>query len=434
MWNQPSKHVLLAAAVLGLAAPVWMTAQDKPAAAAGPQYKDPGEFTLYDSILKDTTPKTRLEKLQEWQTKYANTDFEKQRKQLFLDTYVKLNQPKEAVGEAKLILADDPKDFTSLYYTMYFTRVLAGDKPTPEVLDQGEKATTVLLANIDTPPPNVTADQWKGARTPVETLGHSTLGWIAMQRKSWDSAEGEFQKTLQMDPNNAEVDYFMGTVIAGEKNPQKMAAELFYFARAATYDGTGSLSPAGRQQVLAFVTRAYKGYHGSDEGFNDLLAAAKAQAAPPADYHIRTAKEIADEQQKKQEADDASHPELVLWKNIKAQLTGADGAGYFGSSMKDALLPPLKGKVVKLEPEVKPKTVVLSLEDGTTPDATLKFEVPLAGKVDAGTELTFEGVPASYTASPYMVVFNVDPDKLHGWTGKNAPRPAAVHKKASASN
>ncbi len=145
------------------------------------------------------------------------TDFEKQRKQLFLDTYVKLNQPKEAVAEAKLILADDPKDFTSLYYTMYFTRAVAGDNPTPDVLDQGEKATTALLANLDTPPPNVTADQWKGARTPVETLGHSTLGWIAMQRKSWDAAEGEFQKSLQLDPNNGEVDYFMGTVIASRE-------------------------------------------------------------------------------------------------------------------------------------------------------------------------------------------------------------------------
>ncbi len=434
MWKQPSTRLLLAAAVLGLVLPVWMAGQDKPAAPAGPQYKNPEEFTLYDSILKDTTPKTRLEKLQEWQTKYATTDFEKQRKQLFLDTYVKLNQPKEAVAEAKLILADDPKDFTSLYYTMYFTRALAGDKPTPEVLDQGEQATKALLANIDTPPPNVTADQWKGARTPVETLAHSTLGWIAMQRKTWETAEGEFQKTLQMDPNNAEVDYFMGTVIAGEKNPQKMAAELFFFARAATYDGPGSLAPAGRQQVLTFVTRAYKNYHGSDEGFNDLLAAAKAQTAPPADYRIRTAKDIADEQQKKQEADDASHPQLVLWKNIKAQLTGADGAGYFGSSMKDALLPTLKGKVVKLEPEVRPKTVVLALEDGITPDATLKFEMPLAGKVEPGTELSFEGVPTSYTASPYMVVFDVEADKLHGWTGKNAPRPTTVHKKASASN
>jgi tetratricopeptide (TPR) repeat protein len=435
MLTQPLKHLWIVA-TLGMLVPAWLAAQDKPAAAQ-PQYKDPAEYTLYSAILADTNPKTKLDKLQEWQTKYPTTDFESPRKQLFLDTYAKLNQPKEAVAEAKLILAGDPKDFSALYYTMYFTRPLAGDKPTPDVLDQGEKAATAFLANIDTPPPNVTPEKWKEARTPFEILAHSTIGLVAMQRKNWDAAEGEFQKTLQLDPNSGEVDYFMGTVIASEKKPEKMSGALFYFARAATYEGTGGLAPAGRQQVLDYVKRAYKGYHGSDEGFNDLLAAAKAEPAPAADYHIKTATEIAQaqqqDQQKKDAAEAASHPELVLWKNIKTQLTGADGATYFSSSMKDALLPTLKGKVVKLEPETKPKTVVLALEDGTTADATLKFEMPLAGKVEPGTELSFEGVPDSYTASPYMVVFNVEPDKLHGWTGKNAPRPT-VRKKTSASN
>jgi tetratricopeptide (TPR) repeat protein len=434
MLNQLSKHLWIVA-VLGMLAPAWLAAQDKPAAAQ-PHYKDPAEYTLYSAILADTNPKTKLDKLQEWQTKYPATEFEKIRKQLFLNTYVALNQPKEAVAEAKLILADDPKDFTSLYYTMLYTRALAGDKPTPDVLDPGEKAATALLANIDTPPPNVTDAQWKGARPPVEALGHTTLGWIAMQRKNWDAAEGEFQKTLQLDPNSGEVDYFMGTVVMSEKKPEKMSGALFYFARAATYEGTGGLAPAGRQQVLDYLKRAYKGYHGSDEGFNDLLTAAKAQATPAADYHIVSVAEIAEKQRKTQEAqeaEDAKNPQLKLWKDIKMQLTAADGATYFSSSMKDALLPTLKGKVVKLEPETKPKTVVLALEDGTTPDATLKFEMPLAGKVEPGTELSFEGVPDSYTASPYMVVFNVEPDKLHGWTGKNAPRPT-VRKKTTASN
>jgi tetratricopeptide (TPR) repeat protein len=432
MGNQPS-HLLLAATAVAMLAPAWMTAQDQPAAAQAkqPQYKDPAEYTLYDSILKDTNPKTRLEKLQEWQTKYPSTEFALQRKQILLGTYVNLNQPKEAVDEAKQILADDPKDFWSLYYTMSFTRAVAGNNPTPDVLDQGEKATSALLTNIDMPPPNVTADKWKDARIPVEAFGHSTLGWIAMQRKSWDAAEGEFQKSLALDANNGEVDYFMGIVIASEKKPEKMPVELFYFARAASYEGTGAFPPAGRQQALDFAKRAYKGYHGSEEGFNDLLTVAKAQAVPPADYHIRTAGEIAEERQKKEDADAASHPELTLWKNIKTQLTGTEGATYFGSSMKDALLPTLRGKVVTLEPETKPKTVVLALEDGTTPDATLKFEMPLPGKVEAGAELSFEGVPQSYTASPYMVVFNVEPDKLHGWTGKNAPRPG---RKAPAGN
>ncbi|MGD0299077.1 MAG: hypothetical protein ABSE86_18380, partial [Bryobacteraceae bacterium] len=144
----------------------------------------------------------------------------------------------------------------------------------------------------------------------------------------------------------------------------------------------------------------------------------------PADaVHIKDAKSIQDEKDKAQAAADAANPQLTMWKNLKTALTGADGANYFESSMKGALLPTLKGKVVSMTPALKPKTLVMALEDGTTPDATLKFETALAGKVDVGTELTFEGVPESYTASPFMVVFAVEKDKLHGWTGKNAPAP-----------
>ena len=115
------------------------------------------------------------------------------------------------------------------------------------------------------------------------------------------------------------------------------------------------------------------------------------------------------------------NPELALWKQLKGALTSAEGASYFSSSMKEVMVPTLKGKVVSIQPALKPKTVVMALEDGITPDVTLKFETPLPGKVEPGTELSFEGVPESYTTAPFMVVFNVDKDKLHGWTGKNAP-------------
>jgi hypothetical protein len=105
--------------------------------------------------------------------------------------------------------------------------------------------------------------------------------------------------------------------------------------------------------------------------------------------------------------------------------------------MKGSEVPTLKGKVIKLEPAVKPKTILLAMEDKsnntTTADATLKFEMPLAGKVEEGTELSFEGVADSYTASPFMVVFLVDKDKLHGWTGKNEPAAPVHHRRPAAS-
>ena len=426
-----SSRCLLVVAVIGILGlvPVRVAAQATAPSSQEPQknWKDRAEYDLYDSITKDTNPATRLEKLQQWEQKYPQTDWIKERRTLLLTTYFALQKPKEAVAVAKQILADDPKNFSALYIIVTFTQALAGNNPTPDVLDQGESAAKTLLANIDTAPANFTADQWKAQRPQVEELAHTTLGWIAMQKKNWQAAEDEFQKSLKINPNSGQVDYYMGTSIASEKDVKKMPAALFYFARAASYEGPGALNPQGRQQVLDYVKRAYKGFHGSDEGFDKLVAAAKAVPMPAADFSVKNATEIAQAEQQSEEDWNKTHPEEATWKGIKEALTGADGANYFNSSMKDAILPKLKGKVVKLEPATRPKTILLALEDGksdgTTADATLKFEMPLPGNVEPGTELSFEGVPESFTASPLMVVFNVDKDKLYGWTGKNAPAP-----------
>jgi tetratricopeptide (TPR) repeat protein len=407
-------------------------------AAAQPQknWKDRAEYDLYDSITKDTNAKTRLEKLQAWEKGYPMTEWIAARRTLFLTTYVGLNDVKDAVEEAKQILADDPKDFTALYYTMLFTQGLYTQNQSPDILDQGEKASQAILAGADTPPPNVTAEQWAKLRPDIEVLAHVNLGFIAMQRKSWDGAEAEFQKVLAASPNNAQVDYWMGTVIASEKKLDKLPVAMFYFARAATIQGQTALTPDAQKTAMTYVQKQYKNFHGSDEGFNDLVAAAKANPAPPAGFTIKNANDIAHEQAANEEEYNKAHPDEARWKGLKEALSAPDGVMYFDMGMKGAMLPTLKGKVVKLEPAVKPKTIKLALEDGksdgTTADATLKFEMPLAGKVDEGTELTFEGVGESFTQNPFMLVVTVDKENLHGWTGKNEPAPARPRRKPAA--
>jgi tetratricopeptide (TPR) repeat protein len=259
-------------------APLRMSGQ-----AAAPQYQNEQEFKLYDAILKDTNPKTKLEKIQEWEKQFPTTNFTKERKQLYFSAYIALNMPKETVATARQILADDPKDFNALYYTMLLTRALYGAGQQASVLDDGEKAAQALLAAIDTPPPGVAADQWAKLRPDIEVLAHVTLGFIGMQRKSWDAAEAELRKALSLNPNNSEVDYMMYFTLANKKNN---SAALFYQARAAAYDGAGSLSAQQRQGVQAEVQKAYTTYHGSGEGFNDLLAAAKSAPNPPDGFHI----------------------------------------------------------------------------------------------------------------------------------------------------
>jgi tetratricopeptide (TPR) repeat protein len=421
--------------MLGLA-PMRMQAQATAPASQEPQknWKDRAEYDLYDALTKDTNPKTRLEKLQQWEKQYPQTDWIKERRTLLLTTNFAAGQSKEAVAVAKQILAEDPKNFSALFIMVSLAQAVAGNPPAADAIDQGEKAAQTLVANLDAPPPNFTADQWKTQRPQVEELADTTICWAELQKKNWAAAEDACQKSLKVNPNSGQVDYYLATAIASEKDVRKMPTALFYFARAATYDGPGALNPQGRQQVMDFVQRAYKGFHGSNTDFDKLIAAAKAAPMPAADFSIKSATEIAATEAQNEEEWKNTHPQEALWKSIKEALAGPDGASYFNTNMKDAAVPTLKGKVVKLEPALKPKTILLAMEDGksdgTTADATLKFEAALAGKVEAGTELTFEGVPESYTANPLMVVFSVDKDKLHGWTGKNAPA-APVHRPAA---
>jgi tetratricopeptide (TPR) repeat protein len=418
-------------------------AQNAPAAQAGQKnWKDQAEYDLFVAIGKDTNPQTKLEKLNQWKEKYPSSDYADARRTLFLQTYSAAGQVANGLAAAKEILATDPKDFPALYYITSMTPQIPAvtqKVPTGDQLADGQKAANALLSGAldaqfasDKKPANVSDEQWKQTRTGVEAGAHTTLGWVAMQQKQNETAETEFQKSLTIDPNNGQVPFWLGTVIQGE-GKEKYPLGLFYFARAASFDGPNALTPQGRQQVNDFLKKAYTKYHGSNDGFDQLLQTAKANATPPADFTVVSVLDIQKAKVEKENEEAAKNPSLALWKNMKEQLVSAEGQKYFESGVKDALLPALSGKVVSMEPATKPKTVVLAIEDGTTPDATLKFETALPGKVDPGTVLTFEGVPASYAASPFMITFNVEAkEHLHGWTGTNPKAPvhrAPVRKK-----
>lgn len=384
-------------------------------------WKDRAEYDLYDAIQKDTNPQTRLEKLIQWRDKYPNTDFKDLRQTAFLTTYAAVGKAQDALNTAKEILATKPDDFTALYYTALLTPQLVALKitPTDEQMTAAEKAANSILAGAK--PANVSDADWQKAKTDVEEIAHKTLGWVAMQRKQPDAAETEFKKTLEISPKDSEVAYWLGIVILQERKPEKQSEALYYYARAAAYDGPGALAAAGRDAVKKQFADLYTKYHGSTDGMDQILQLAKVNPTPKPDFKVQSTSDIERAKIEAEEAAVKANPQLALWKQIKQELTGPNGASYFDANMKGALLPEFTGKVISMSPAIRPKTVVIGIIDKNTPDATLKFATPLPGKVDVGTELKFQGVPESYTPDPFMVTFTVDKDKLTGWTGTNPP-------------
>ncbi len=413
--------------------PAFAQAAQGTAQGAQKNWKDRAEYDLYEAISKETAPAKRLELLNQWKEKYPSSEFSDVRQQVYMATYSQMGRGSDALTAAGEILDKDPNNLQALSSAL--TAIFTVQKPSPENLGVAEKAANTVLSNLDTlfatdkKPANVKDADWETAKKNLHVYAQNALGYVAWQRKDYQKAETEFTKSLQLEPNQGQVSYWLSVVILAERDPKKYPTALFHYARAAAYDGPGALNAAGRQTVMQQFQQTFNTYHGDDKAdMERVIAAAKSSALPPPNFDILSKADIARSKIEQENKLKEENPSLALWVSLKQALTGDQAQSYFDEHMKDTAIPmEFKGKLIEAKPETNPKELVLAIQDGMTPDATLVFETPLKGKMDPGADLSFKnGIATSYTSSPYMVTFKLEKDDLSGWKG--APAPAAKPK------
>jgi hypothetical protein len=126
----------------------------------------------------------------------------------------------------------------------------------------------------------------------------------------------------------------------------------------------------------------------------------------------------------------AQHPDIKLWRDLKAQLTAPDGDTYFTNSMKGMLIPQeFKAKIVSWNPDTNPTEIKISIDDPSG-DAVIKYEKPLHAKLNAGDAITIQGNAAAFTKDPFLVTFDGDQSKITGITVEKPPaKKPVVHRK-----
>ncbi len=388
-------------------------------------YKDRGEYDLYNQITQTQDPKKRLDLLTQWQTKYPQSDFAKDRLQYFVATLGQLapndpSQRQQLIDKCNELLKVDPKNFTAFYYTALWGPAVGGATPTPDLLNSTEAAAHGVIDGADAAfpaskkPGTMSEADWTKAKNQVLAIAHNALAWVATSKKDNATAENEYKASLTVNPDQGNVSYLYGKQLMDEKKYQDA---LFQFARAAQYDGPSAVPASARPQILTYFNKVYGQFHGSADGADKVLAAAKTSALPPPDFKIEgagdIAKQQADELQKRMDTD----PAFKLWYAIKTNLTGDQGEKFFNSDVKDTEIPggaegvkDFTGTIISVDPADRPTKIVLGVEDPTKPDATLTFSQPLpANAVKVGDKLQFSGVADSYVANPYMLVFK-DPN------------------------
>jgi len=257
-------------------------------------------------------------------------------------------------------------------------------------------------------------------------------GFAALQNKDYEHAQIHLKAAVEADPNDLQTVYALATSYFSA-NPPDTLNGLFYVARAASLASAG----ASQNQILSYGQSKYKNYHGSVEGWTDYaLPTAKAATTPPPDWGTKITKYVPPSPaQQAHDIVNGKTPDQIKqlpfgeWELVLSAGTPED---------QDKVWSVIKGVPLQMEGNVIEATSPTELHiagseddiEQKRPDITLIMTGPIPPRLmpKAGDVFDFQGTPASYTATPFMLM--MEEGKLLKKAGAApAPKKAPVRRR-----
>jgi len=405
------------------------SAQPATPAAQPPQkkeIKDPAEYNAYVGAVQQQDPGAKISGLEAFLTQYPNSVMKEDALELLMGAYQQTGNQAKMMDAVQRLLQVNPNNLRALALLAYLDRAkaAAGQNAQQNLAEGAQYANRGLEALKTAPKPDGMSDaDFEKLKKQMSGIFNGTAGLAALQNKDYPTAEKDLRGAVEADPNDIQNVYPLGLAYL-TANPPDQVNGLFFIARAASL-----ASGAGQTQIQQYGKSQYTKFHGSDQGWTDVLAAAKANPLPPEGFTITqyvppTPAEQAADLVKTKAPKEMSFAE---WELVLSAGRPEDTDKVW-TAIKGVPLQ-MEGQVIKASPteldiagseddiEQKRADIVLTME-GTIPARLMPKE---------GATLDFEGTPASYTPSPFVMTM-----EKGALLTKSAPAPARkppVHKR-----
>jgi tetratricopeptide (TPR) repeat protein len=398
------------------------------AAAQKPQIKDPAEYNAYVNALQQQDQAAKAQAIEAFLQTYPNSVMKTEALNVLMSAYQQAGNGQKMLDTANRLLQADPNDVKALAILTYTYRASANAQNLQQNLDliqqyatKGEQA----LPNMPKPDGMSDAD-FNKMHNELSAIFEGGLGFVALQKKDNATAAKDFRQAVGEESQPTIADIY--PLAQADLEAKPMNPEGFWFAIKAAQLAQGQ----GQQQILDYARKKYIRYHGSEDGWADLVKQAQgAQGVmPPAGFTVAAAPPPPSP------ADQAA--ELVKSKDPK-QMSFAEWQLVLSSGnaqASDTVFSAIKDKAVKLVANVitaSPTKLTLAGSaddiDDKKADITLTMAKPLPAKLvpAVGTLTQFQATVSSYTPSPFMLTMTdgVLLDKAGNPVGAAA---APVHK------
>jgi hypothetical protein len=405
-------------------------AQATPTPTSQKVIKDPAEYNAYMTALNTQDAGQRAAAMEAFVNQYPNSIVKPEALDQALAGYQAAGNQAKLQEVANKILQINPNSVRALAILTYFERATAA---TPDKAAKARQDGEKGLHELEnwTPPPDLSAADTKKMKDQMTAIFAGAAGFGALQAKDYAAAKNFYLKSVQIDPNNLQDVYQLG-IASLEMTPMDKPG-FWYIAKAINLSKGND---AAVKQINSYGKSKYKKFHGGEDGWDAIVAAAATQSAPPADFDIKPAPTPAELACKVVQDNDpstlsASDWEYVLQYRDAGPQCNKDAADKvwqaIQSKQKDE-----KGEAVKIKlPAVKviaatadSLDVALTDDNQTANKADIHvvMEKPLTKPPAVGSSTDVIGLFASYTPNPFM--FTMEKGEL---PAPPKPKPPVHH-------
>src|SRR5271156_1197356 len=359
------------------------------------EIKDPAEYNAYVGAAQSKDPSAQISGLEAFLNQYPNSVMKEDALELLMGAYQQTGNQAKVIDAANRLLTANPNNVRALALLAYSERAAQKWADAKGHAERGLQALTTM-----TKPDGVSEADFQKQKTQLGALLDSVAGFSALQLKDNATAEKDLRAAVEADPNNVENVYPLA-LASLTATPEDDVNGLFFIARAVNL----VKDPAGKAQITKFGHAKYVKYHGSEEGWNELLAMTATTPLPPAGFTIKayvppTPAEQAADLVKSKAPKDMSFAE---WEMVLSAGAPADTDKVW-SAIKGVALQ-MEGTVIKASPT---ELQIAASEDDITAKradvvVTMGGTIPAKLMPAEGATLDFEGTPISYTPSPFVM-------------------------------
>jgi tetratricopeptide (TPR) repeat protein len=417
-------------------------AQAQPAAPAAPAQapviKDPAEYNAYVGAIQQKDPAAQISGLEAFLTQYPNSVMKTAALQTLMQDYQQTNNQQKTVDTATKLVAADPSNERAIFLLAYFDRLKAqgGDPNAKQDLVDAKKYGQMGLDGLPkfTKPDGTSDADFQKMKDQMTGVFNAAIGIAALTDKDYEGARKALRAAVESSPDfqkDFSVVYplalaYAGPTPADPNLPPDPINAIWFAARASTVAPNAQY----QQQIEKYAKGQYVKYHAGEDGWTDVLAQAKANPLPPAGFTIKPAPSPAEQAHNMVVATAPDKMDFATWQFVFSNGSKED---------QDAVWNAIKGKAVQMQGTVIHATATEFQIAGSSDDIdakkadiTLTFEekVPLRLIPKDGASLDFQGEPASYTPSPFMMTMEKG-KLLKAAAPTPARKPVVRHKPAS---